>query len=228
MKRASVFLLLFSILSSATLNLVMAESTVNFNSSSITVNIINPENITYNSSSIQVIVSAHADPGVADVAYSLDGGNLTYIAKWYLAHNFNDTFSLNGLEEGTHRLDVQASTLAQNSNGYIIAHSRVIFSITTKTTSTPTLDPIVVQTNSPTPNPTPTSSPVPLEQTPTLTPAQVGSDFNKSDTAIAVTAIVIVMLIVASVSVVYFGRRKGKLASKQTLLLSAHNINGSA
>ena len=206
MKTASVILLLLSILSSATFNLVMAESTVNFNSSSITINIINPENITYHSSSIQVTVSAHADPGVADVAYSLDGGNLTYIAKWYLAHNFNDTFSLNGLEEGTHRLDVQASTFAQNSNGYIIAHSSVIFSITTKIF--PTLDPTIAPTNSPTPSLMPTSSPVFLEQTPTLTPAQVGSDFNKSDTAIAVIVIVIVMLAVISVSLVYFKRKK--------------------
>ena len=201
MKRTLSLLLLFT-LSVATLNLVTAESTVTFNSDSITLRIISPENITYQSSIIQVTISAQANPAVVNVAYSLDGGNLTYILRGNLAHIFNDTFMIAGLEEGIHRLDVQADTFAQNSNGYITAKSSVTFSITTKTVPTPTIAPTTAPTNYPTISPTPTVEPT--ESSQVNQPVVID---HYQATLIAVASVIII-LAVASVSVVYLRRRK--------------------
>jgi hypothetical protein len=214
MKKTLASIMLLSILiSTASFSLVVSQSTVTSGSSSVSLRIIQPENATYYTSSVKVTVTAHANPGVINVAYSLDGGNLTYFGKEkYLAHNFNDTFWLYELEEGLHRIDVQAGTFAHTSNGLITAHSSATFLINTKASSIPTINPTIAPTENPTLSPVPTSSltPLKIEPTPTLTPVQESSDFSLNNITLASMAIVIAVIAVASILLVYFKRRKGK------------------
>lgn len=119
----------------------------------VSLSIIQPRNITYETSSIQVTISAQANPGIWYVGYSLDDKPFVEIApqKW-LAHTFNETFSLNGLSQGSHYLVAKANAPA-TPNDILTAYSNISFSISAKITPNPSTSPTSIPTNIPSPSP---------------------------------------------------------------------------
>jgi hypothetical protein len=95
----------------------------------VSLSIVQPRNITYETSSIQVTISVQANPGIWYVGYSLDDKPFVEVApqKW-LAHTFNETFSLNGLSSGSHNLVAKANAPA-TPNDILTAYSNISFSI---------------------------------------------------------------------------------------------------
>ena len=108
----------------------------------VSLSIIQPRNLTYNTNNIQITLNAQANPGIWYVGYSLDDESFKEVApeKW-LAHTFNETISLNGLSEGSHILLAQAKAPAA-PNDILIAQSNVSFTIFTSI-STPS--PIIAE-----------------------------------------------------------------------------------
>jgi hypothetical protein len=126
-----------------TIDMVRAgpESSSSKGSDYVSLSIIQPRNITYETSSIQVTISAQANPGIWYVGYSLDDKSFIEIApqKW-LAHTFNETFSLNELSQGSHNLVAKANAPA-SPNDILTTCSNISFSISARVTSNPSTSP---------------------------------------------------------------------------------------
>jgi len=156
--------------------------------SNVEVSIISPQNKTYDSNNIELIVNFGAYPGVWYKGYSLDGSSYIEITPGHLsAHNLTETLSLSQLSKGSHSIEVKAYAMANDEDGKVIACSKVNFAIT-KTLET-------VPSSSPTPTPIEVDT--------------IDSSILNQPTLTAIT-IVIVIAAVVSISLVYFGRRKGK------------------
>jgi hypothetical protein len=112
----------------------------------VSLSIVQPRNITYETSSVQVTISVQANPGIWYVGYSLDDAPFVEVApqKW-LAHIFNETFWLNGFSQGSHNLVVKATAPAA-PNDILTVYSNISFSISARVTPNPS--------TSPTPTPT--------------------------------------------------------------------------
>jgi hypothetical protein len=125
--------------------------------SNVEVSIISPQNKTYDSNNVELIVSFGAFPGVWYIGYSLDGGPYIEIAPGHpLAHNLTETTSLNQLPKGTHSIEVKATAMANDEDGTVIACSKVYFTITK------TLEPLVSSSPTLAPSPTIPEYPAPL------------------------------------------------------------------
>jgi hypothetical protein len=107
----------------------------------IRLSIIQPRNITYETSSILITISVQANPGIWYVGYSLDDEPFVEIApqKW-LAHTFNETFLLNELSQGSHNLVAKANAPAI-PNDILTTCSNISFSISAIETSNPSTSP---------------------------------------------------------------------------------------
>jgi hypothetical protein len=154
--------------------------------SNVEVSILSPQNKTYDSNNIELIVNFGAFPGVWYIFYSLDGGSYIEIAPGHpLAHNLTQTVWLSQLSKGSHSIEVKATAMANDEDGKVIACSKVNFAIT-KTLET-----------------LPSSSPTP-------TPIEVdASDSNiLNQTTLTAIVVVIVIVVVALISLVYFKNRR--------------------
>jgi hypothetical protein len=119
--------------------------------SNVEVLIISPQNKTYDSNNIDLIVNFGAYPGVWYKGYSLDGSSYIEITPGHLtAHNVTETLSLSQLPKGQHSIEVKAYAMANDEDGKVIACSKVYFTITK------TLEPLVSSSPTLTPTPTPT------------------------------------------------------------------------
>jgi hypothetical protein len=111
--------------------------------SNVEVLIISPQNKTYDSNNIELIVNFGAYPGVWYKGYSLDGSSYIEITPGHLtAHNLTETLSLSQLPEGSHSIEVKAYAMANDEDGKVIACSKVNFAITKTLATLPSSSPI--------------------------------------------------------------------------------------
>jgi hypothetical protein len=158
--------------------------------SNVEVSIISPQNKTYASNNIELIVNFGAYPGVWYIGYSLDGGTYIEIAPGHpLAHNLTETLSLSQLPKGKHSIEVKATAMANDEDGTVIACSKVYFTITK------ILEPLVSSSPTLTPTPTPTIGLLTL----TPTPNEPGSNDSISSPT---SALIIAVIVVACVCLI--------------------------
>ena len=99
--------------------------------SQVEVSILSPQNKTYDTNNIELTVDAGAFPGVWYLGFSLDGGSYVEITPGHpLLRNLTETVSLSQLPKGSHSIEVQATAMANDEDGVVIACSKVHFTIT--------------------------------------------------------------------------------------------------
>jgi hypothetical protein len=192
-------------------------------------------NFSAQSSPVFYLSGAQTDSYTGDFFYVLDGQSMSYggtkIADTQMTvtsqnkHQFSGQTYILNLIEGPHNITVYwgassnnriyyDESWSTNTQFYVINENP---SPTPKTTLTPN-SPIPSPSPSPTSKPNLTQSPVPTSQTPTpfptltsiTTPTQVSSNYLLDQILLTAIAIVIIILAIVSISLVYFRRRKGK------------------
>jgi len=192
-------------------------------------------NFSAQSSPVFYLSGTQIDSYTGDFFYVLDGQSMSYggtkIADTQMTvtsqnkHQFSGQTYILNLIEGPHNITVYwgassnnriyyDESWSTNTQFYVINENP---SPTPKTTLTPN-SPIPSPSPSPTSKPNLTQSPVPTSQTPTpfptltsiTTPTQVSSNYLLDQILLTAIAIVIIILAIVSISLVYFRRRKGK------------------
>ena len=167
-----------------------------------TVEIVSPKNqVNVNEVPLTCIING----SYTQLCYAID-----YLRTGYnVSIQGNTTINIWGLRNGEHELRVFAT------NPGLYGGSDVIFFTKNCSANDPTTNPTNPPSSTqtiPTPNPTPTITPThtTTEQNSTSQPPQAAYDFITSNATIAAIAIAFATLAVASVSLVYFRRRKVK------------------
>jgi hypothetical protein len=192
-------------------------------------------NFSAQSSPVFYLSDTQTDSYTGDFFYVLDGQSMGYggtkIANTQMIvtsqnkHQFSGQTYIPNLIEGPHNITVYWGASSNNRIYYDESWSTSIQfyvinenpSPTPKITLTPN-SPIPSPSPSPTSKPNLTQSPVPTSQTPTpfptptsiTTPTHVSSNYLLDQVFLTAIAIVIAIVAVASISLVYFRRRRGK------------------
>ena len=162
--------------------------------SNVEVSIISPQNKTYDTNDLELIVSFGANPGVWYKGYSLDCSSYIEITPGHLsAHNLTETLLLSQLPKGSHSIEVKAYAMANDEDGKVVACSKVNFAITK------TLEPV--------------ASSNPTLATPYLPPNDRNAPHLEPTFYLLPMSIMLAIIIVAII--LY---RSRKLASKQSFL----------